>query len=119
MKQISAITVAVLATTSAFFFLQPQKKNISENKTFGSPMEDDARQRLEWEYKRLAGPDGTIPVNMREKEIAFSSTLPTSGSFNQNSSGNRAQTSAVWNKRGPWNVGGRTRAFVIDKLNEQ
>ena len=118
MKQFYILAAAAMLAGTAFFFLPHQKKNNSE-KHLGDPMEDDARERLEWEYKRLVGPDGTIPDHMREKELAFSATLPTNISLQQNSSTSRMQSQATWNERGPWNVGGRTRAFGIDKLNEQ
>lgn len=68
--------------------------------------------RLAWEFERLKDPaTGKIPANIREKELAYAATLPndlmTSG-----------KSSAVWNPRGPWNVGGRTRALAIDVTNE-
>ncbi|HET6993087.1 MAG TPA: hypothetical protein VFJ43_17265, partial [Bacteroidia bacterium] len=83
----------------------------------GDAMEDDARQRLDWEFRRLAGPDGTIPAHMREKELAFAATLPSNVSLRGNSN-ERSASQSVWSPRGPWNVGGRTRSFGIDVLNE-
>lgn len=83
----------------------------------GDPMEESAEDRLEFEYRRLAGPDGTIPDHIREKELAFSSTLPNDFALRANSTA-RSMPQASWDPRGPWNVGGRTRALGIDKLNE-
>ncbi|HEU4718347.1 MAG TPA: T9SS type A sorting domain-containing protein [Bacteroidia bacterium] len=93
----------------------PEKKKIIPP---GDPMEDDAEARNAWEFKRLAGPDGTIPDHMREKELAYSATLPNDRSVTYGSSNERTAQQATWSERGPWNVGGRTRALGIDKLNE-
>jgi hypothetical protein len=114
MKKLVHISLAALFCGSNLLCTHPANKK-TENS--GDAMEDDARQRLEWEYKRLAGPDGTIPAHMREKELAFAATLPSDISVNGNSA-MRSASQSVWNARGPWNVGGRTRAFGIDKLNE-
>ncbi|CAN5487514.1 hypothetical protein BH11BAC2_BH11BAC2_01500 [soil metagenome] len=81
----------------------------------GEGMEDDVRDRMEWDRQRLSDPKtGKIPARMRERELAFSATLP-GGSGNTMS-----RTSAItsFDFRGPSNVGGRTRAFAIDITNE-
>lgn len=84
----------------------------------GDPMEDDARERLDYEFRRLRSPDGTIPEHMREKELAFAATLPGNVSAPASATGRTQMPQASWDQRGPWNVGGRTRAFGIDKLDE-
>ncbi|MCH2225150.1 MAG: T9SS type A sorting domain-containing protein [Crocinitomicaceae bacterium] len=64
--------------------------------------------RYEWEQMRLANPaTGMIPANIRQKELAFAASLPAHQykAFN-------------WDQRGPYNVGGRTRAIAIDVLDE-
>ncbi|MDQ3108604.1 MAG: T9SS type A sorting domain-containing protein [Bacteroidota bacterium] len=115
MKKLLHFLIAALLCGSNLLCTHTADKKESDNS--GDPMEDDARQRLDWEYRRLAGPDGTIPAHMRKKELAFGATLPSDISLPQNSN-QRSASQAVWNPRGPWNVGGRTRAFGIDKLNE-
>ena len=75
-------------------------------------MDEDIQARMKWETLMLADPaTGQIPDHIRVKELAFAATLPKqmppemkSGSF--------------WQSRGPWNVGGRTRALAIDVTNE-
>lgn len=114
MKKIAQLIAALIFCGANFLCTPPlEKKSLKP----GDPMEDDARRRQEWEFKRLAGPDGTIPAHMREKELAFAATLPSNlslpGSPNQ-----RSAAQSIWSERGPWNVGGRTRAFGIDALNE-
>jgi hypothetical protein len=82
----------------------------------GEGAEDDALSRKTWEWKRLRDPaTGRIPAMIREKELAFAATLPNDASSNVS---RRSNTNGVWDFRGPWNVGGRTRALAIDAANE-
>lgn len=111
MKKYFYILPLAIAIPALLYFA-----NTKPSKPYGGAMEEDPDGRAEWEYKRLAGPDGKIPDHIREKEIAFSNTLPGDASVLR--TGPNAQSQATWNQRGPWNVGGRTRAFGIDKLNE-
>lgn len=78
---------------------------------FGTP--DDPKGRAAWELKRQADPaTGLIPAHIRERELMFSSTLPQ-----DNQLGGRAEN-INWNARGPWNVGGITRALAMDVNDE-
>ena len=115
MQKLYQFTIVILMCSVNLLCIHPLTKNGGH----GDPMEDDARHRLDYEFRRLAGPDGTIPQHMREKELAFAATLPTNNSLQQNNSNSRMQSQASWNARGPWNVGGRTRALGIDVLNDQ
>ena len=70
---------------------------------------DNPAERVVWERIRLADPStGEMPVNIRKKERAFAKTLPKSTIINK----------ANWVHRGPYNVGGRTRALAMDVLDE-
>jgi Secretion system C-terminal sorting domain len=63
--------------------------------------------RYGWELSKLADPEtGEIPANMRQKELAFASTLPA-----------HQYKAFSWDGRGPYNVGGRTRTVAIDVLD--
>jgi uncharacterized protein YciU (UPF0263 family) len=64
--------------------------------------------RKYWEYLRHATPDGTIPAHMRNDMMHFASRLPRKPETRD----------AQWTARGPFNKGGRTRAFAMDVLNE-
>ena len=79
--------------------------------------DDDANARFNYELNMLHDPaTGRIPDHIREKEIAFAATLPNDANV---SSLSRTTSSPLnWQQRGPWNVGGRTRAFAIDVANE-
>ena len=82
---------------------------------------EDPQARLQYEISRLVDPaTGTIPVNIRQKEIQFSAQLPSRKIINQNS---KARSTAQfeetnWQKRGPYNLGGRTRALALDATDE-
>lgn len=78
------------------------------------PMEikDDPINRFIYEYSRLIDPlTGQIPDKIREKELEFIK--------NQKPEGQLKWTKAInWVHRGPFNVGGRTRALAIDVNDE-
>lgn len=66
--------------------------------------------RWEWDLMRLADPaTGEIPENMRQRELQFAATLPVAAQ--------RDSMSLNFQSMGPYNVGGRTRAFAIDINN--
>ncbi len=74
---------------------------------------DDDKARDNYELARLRDPaTGKIPDHIREKELAFAATLPNDRYVTGRTTG------YSWAARGPWNVGGRTRAFAIDVTNE-
>ena len=73
----------------------------------GIGSESDPNNLRNWSFSRLVNPEGKIPDNIRAKELEFAQTLP------QNS---KLQTN--WIARGPYNVGGRTRAMAIDVTDE-
>lgn len=76
--------------------------------------DDDANSRFNYELMMLRDPaTGKIPAHMRERELDFAATLPT-----DLAQANERNTSLAWQPRGPWNVGGRTRALAIDVSNE-
>src|SRR3989339_154639 len=59
---------------------------------------------------------GKIPYHIRQKEINFVSQLP--GALQNLKSDYDYLLSANWTRRGPINVGGRTRALAVDVRNE-
>lgn len=81
----------------------------------GIGSEEDAYERINYEWQMLHNPaTGKIPDHMRARELAFAATLPhadITSAYNKT-------TLAQWQSRGPWNVGGRTRAFAVDVSNE-
>lgn len=80
----------------------------NENKTIPIAADNPA-ERVVWEQIRLIDPStGSIPRDIRRKEMMFAKTLPKS----------TALSKANWVHRGPYNVGGRTRALAMDVLDE-
>lgn len=73
-------------------------------------VKDDPINRAVYETERLVNPlTGEIPENIRVRELEFARRLPSKlKSANAN----------VWTHRGPFNVGGRTRALALDINNE-
>jgi len=81
---------------------------------------EDPQARYMYEYRRLRNPyTGKIPENIRQKELAFSATLPVAEARTFAGTSRNARGQAEdWQRRGPYNVGGRTRALAIDVANE-
>ena len=99
MKRILPLLLGVIIITSC---TQEKRKVVA----FAS---DNPAERVVWEKMRLADPNtGEIPSDIRKKEMIFAKTLPQSNSLNK----------ANWVHRGPYNVGGRTRALALDVLDE-
>ena len=93
---------------------QLEKVNAPKIRSSFSPLNrDDATARHEYEMRRLRDPlTKLIPQDMRAREIRFAQSLPEREALLQKGG---AQTFAAnWEKRGPINVGGRTRALAID-----
>lgn len=112
MKPISYF-ILILFLISACRETAPEKK--SDYGYGGEGNEENIRARKKWDIERMADPaTGRIPAMMRMKELAYAATLPSDGMMNA-----RSGFSGVnWDFRGPWNLGGRTRAFAIDVSNE-
>ena len=107
--------LVILTALGSLFLLRSTEKNTSYSSDGGPEM---ASERIKWEWERMRNPaTGKIPENIRRLEREFASTLP---SRNQNAPFLKAAGIAEysWQARGPWNVGGRTRAMGIDIENE-
>ncbi len=98
-----------------YLFLQNNDIQTSQKQvltTFGTYEEGEQSSRKNWNLKRLANPKtGKIPPNIRSKELTFIKEMPQDKSSN-------VIEDLDWIHRGPFNVGGRTRAFAIDMTNE-
>lgn len=75
----------------------------------GEGTADDPTARIDYELMRLADPHtGKVPSDIRAKELAFANhSMKTS-----------AATGAQFDSKGPYNIGGRTRAIAFDIDNE-
>ncbi|AXT61760.1 T9SS C-terminal target domain-containing protein [Aquimarina sp. AD10] len=83
---------------------------------------DNAVERANYEFNRLKTPNGDIPRDIRKQELKFSSKIATGDdsqkSLKSVSKSAKAGRFSFWKNRGPFNVGGRTRALAIDRRNE-
>lgn len=75
---------------------------------------ENPKERAEFEFSKIRNPrTGTVPENIRQKEIEFSKQHLSRAA--QRIDGTDEE---IWELAGPFNVGGRTRALVLDALNE-
>lgn len=109
----TALSLSIVLLAS-FYFVKT-KENSRKKNVFSEVRE--YKGFAAWELKTMMDPaTGEIPIHIREKELAFASTLPSDAFFYTNAK--MASSALSWNKRGPINVGGRTRAFAVDASNE-
>lgn len=107
----SILGLVLSVTVSYALFLHYSSQPIPSSDGY----EDEAQSRSEWELMRLRDPaTGKIPDNIRLHELEFANTLPHKTDDSKSST----TLSSAWTQRGPWNVGGRTRAVAIDIDNE-
>ncbi|HZV13556.1 MAG TPA: flagellar basal body rod modification protein, partial [Candidatus Kapabacteria bacterium] len=96
------------------------------NRENESPMEerDNANEQAQFEWLRQHDPaTGKIPSHIRERELAFAAHLPVRKNgiaLERVGVKGHAETQSAtqWDPRGPYNIGGRTRALGIDVNNE-
>ncbi len=117
MKQryvILSCIAAACAMAGAFFFYTVWHTADASREGSGDP-ELASSDRVEWELMRLRDPaTGRIPANIRSKELAFAALLPARDMLGSKVPG---VLSTDWSFRGPWSVGGRTRALAVDAAN--
>ncbi len=78
---------------------------------------DKVEERLKYDQEQSCDPvTGKVPKNMRAKEVAFSKSIEEGSSMPITKRASRGFS--YWKSRGPYNVGGRTRALAIDITNE-
>ena len=111
-KLLPAFTIALLLAAGLFVFhkFQNTSSTAAAVQIPGDKQEENRELRAAWQRLRLADPaTGEIPAGIGWQERAFAAHLPQ---VLQDRSG------PDWLARGPWNVGGRTRALAIDITNE-
>ncbi|MBK9299800.1 MAG: T9SS type A sorting domain-containing protein [Bacteroidetes bacterium] len=79
-----------------------------------SDRSEESSQKKEWIHSMLQDPStGLIPEGIRFKELQFLHALQQDNNVSY-----KNMRGVTWNMRGPWNVGGRTRAIAVDVKNE-
>jgi len=102
-----SFSIALLAVLGAYFFIP----SASKLKLSGGAMEEghgvNPSSRKYFEYMRNRDPEtGVVPEGIFERCVSFANHLPRV-----------ADRDYGWTNRGPYNIGGRTRAFAVDILN--
>ena len=110
-KLLPALSMMLLLATGLFLAAKIQKTSaFTPLQIPAGEQEENPELREAWERQRLADPaTGKIPEGIEWQERQFAAHLPQ---VLQDRSG------PDWLARGPWNVGGRTRALAIDVTNE-
>lgn len=105
------------AATSLAAVLLFSSSGLAQHRTAPVPKVDERqveRERVEFDRMRSVDPStGTIPANMRAKELEFAAKH-----FSRSHATNAPSVSTNWRSRGPANIGGRTHAIGIDVANQ-
>jgi len=113
-KRLIYLIVIIAIIITGLFIIRPPHTTpyLGDVDGLGSAEDENARANYEW--MMLNDPaTGKIPAHIHQRELAFAADLPNDSYLSMS-----RITSAGWQSRGPWNVGGRTRAFAIDVSNE-
>lgn len=116
-KNIFALSILTIFVVGGMYmsklFIQ-SKNNIEHNPLSASPTEEEKENRHKYERMMYADPStGEIPKSIRSLELLYLRDMISESAMNRMASDTLNYTS-----RGPWNVGGRTRAIAIDVTNE-
>ncbi len=107
MKYLSFLALGLIIV--AAFVILPTWDQSMKPLDLGGALENSVLRKA-YEKEMLVDPQtGELPEGYRIKELAYSRAMNNSLSKTEDSG---------WEQRGPWNVGGRTRALAIDVLDE-
>ena len=111
MKKILPVFAALIIASCGLFLINNKGKTSSGTLTIPSgEQEENPKLRAEWDRMRLADPaTGKIPEGIEFLERRFAAGIPKAADD---------RSAPDWASRGPWNVGGRTRALATDITNE-
>lgn len=105
----------IVAIAASIFFLMSENEIDKKNTSGGG--EQTISGRMQWELERHRDPKtGKIPQGIHRAVQQFVSTLP--GSLGNIHTKYDRLLSDRWNRRGPYNIGGRTRALALDIQDE-
>ena len=113
MKNLSAPVFALLLSVLFVAGVAQLKYQAAERieSLYSDDSSDDPNGAGAYQYYRTRNPQTEqVPYNIRKRELAFAATLPK---HNEND-----RSATTWQNRGPYNLGGRTRALAIDVTNE-
>ncbi|HOZ51343.1 MAG TPA: hypothetical protein PLU17_05770, partial [Chitinophagaceae bacterium] len=114
MKKRLLVLSIITAIVISGFYLQQNHIIIDSNIEYENSNEEHI-QREAWENEKLVDPiTREIPAGITYKNYSFLKELQHKESL----SNERKTRGGTWVNRGPWNVGGRTRAMAIDIMDE-
>ena len=104
----------LLAAIAVLVFRSPQQETVRSRYVFKAERKAEySREAQEWNRRRFADPKtGEIPLDAKGHEARLAA------SFRAAAKRIGASSEAVWIARGPFHVGGRTRAVAIDVAAE-
>jgi len=109
------IIISALVIGSCILLLMPEKQSDNDASEFDlgqtevNPITKQSARKA-YEFARAADPNtGEIPRGIRAAELQFASRLPKK---------EEAERGLGWSQRGPFNIGGRTRALAVDITDE-
>jgi len=115
MKKLLLTLASTILFAACFYLLRTHTGGLTTSGSLQIPAgenEENRGIRVEWDRMRLADPaTGKIPEGIVFKERWWAAKM-----LNDNGIAQRGE--AVWQSRGPWNYGGRTRALTLDATNE-
>jgi hypothetical protein len=122
-KHVSARSVAQQSST---LHATEETEETEKNGKSDAAEEEDPALRLAREERMLRNPrTKSIPEDIQRRELVFVRSSPTLSARNASTNsknateGSGSLASEAWTQRGPYNVGGRTRAFAVDASNER
>ncbi len=112
-KALSISLVVLIALSSIAYFSNKNSNLKIANSANEIGTAEDPYARQNWEQMRAVSPKtGQIPENIFAREAEFVKSIPANKSLTAN------KRASDWSQRGPYNIGGRTRAITIDIDNE-
>ncbi|MFC1556262.1 hypothetical protein ACFL67_04180, partial [candidate division KSB1 bacterium] len=122
MKKLSAVLLSALFVYFAITVLIVFSPVNNPNSLLKCPVSHEEYEnpdaRALWEFNRLRDPvTDEVPAGIRERELAYARTLPKRPETSFSLAKGEAAI-GTWSGRGPYNVGGRTRALALDLDDE-
>ncbi|MCP4931035.1 MAG: hypothetical protein GY912_03545, partial [Candidatus Marinimicrobia bacterium] len=116
-------TFFILIFIISFIVGDFNKSPSNPGKPFEHPVEEGIEggpnSRLIFEWLRLKSPiTNEIPDGIKFRSLKYAKSIPKSNRLPIRMKGAQSnQSNLEWTLRGPYNVGGRTRGVVIDKMD--
>lgn len=125
-KWFTITTISVIILVIAFLFnpFQQSEQKIALKQAAKAAIgtTENPQARWDYEWQRLKSPlTGDIPENIRKRELNYAAKLPVRAEelrLAKKDPSEKALQTNVWTQRGPYNVGGRTRAMILDADDE-